>query len=131
MALSIPLEAPNGQKWEQPTGLFINNEFVASLNPTKTISSIDPATEKEIAVVQAATPEDVDRAVTAAKKALQDPSWKSINTTDRGRLMSRLADLMEENKELLATIDAWDNGMPPRVPHVITLLLSVQENHTL
>jgi aldehyde dehydrogenase (NAD+) len=107
---TITLRAPNGKEWEQPTGLFINNEFVESTNPENTIVSIDPATEKEIAAVQAATPEDVDRAVKAAKKALKSSEWKLLPNTDRGRLMFKLADLMEQNHELLATIDAWDNG---------------------
>jgi aldehyde dehydrogenase (NAD+) len=107
---TVQLRAPNGKEWEQPTGLFINNEFVESTNPQNTISSIDPATEKEIAAVQAATPEDIDRAVKAAKKALKSPEWKLLGNSDRGRLMTKLADLMEQNRELLATIDAWDNG---------------------
>ncbi|EME41389.1 hypothetical protein DOTSEDRAFT_73717 [Dothistroma septosporum NZE10] len=107
--LSVELEAPNGRRWTQPTGLFINNEFVAAKSG-KTITSIDPATEKQIATVHAAGPEDVDVAVQAAHKALKDPSWKHLDVTERGKLMTRLADLIEENKELLATIDAWDNG---------------------
>jgi aldehyde dehydrogenase (NAD+) len=106
----LNLRAPNGKRWKQPTGLFIANEFVDSSEPTNTITSIDPATELEIATVQAATSDDVDRAVKAAKTALKNASWKSLSGTDRGRLMLRLADLIEENKELLATIDAWDNG---------------------
>jgi len=48
--------------------------------------------------------------VQAAHKALKSPSWKRLPSTDRGILMSRLADLMEAKKDLLATIDAWDNG---------------------
>ena len=107
---SITLQAPNGREWEQPTGLFINNEFVESTNPENVITSIDPATEKEIATVQAALAEDIDRAVKAAKKALKSLEWKLLPNTDRGRLMVKLADLMEQNHELLATIDAWDNG---------------------
>lgn len=47
----------------------------------------------------------------AAKAALVHPSWKKLPGTERGQLMGRLADLMEQNKELFATIDAWDNGM--------------------
>lgn len=107
---AIQIIAPNGKIWEQPTGLFINNEFVDASDPKNTITSIDPATEKEIATVQAASPEDVDRAVKAAKKALKHDDWKLLPNTDRGRLMFKLADLMEDNRELLATIDAWDNG---------------------
>ena len=67
-------------------------------------------TEQQIATVEAAGPEDVDRAVQAAQRALKHPSWKSMAPTDRGRLMARLADLIEDRRELLATIDAWDNG---------------------
>jgi aldehyde dehydrogenase (NAD(P)+) len=48
--------------------------------------------------------------VEAAKAALIHPSWKQLPATERGQLMARLADLMEENRELLASIDAWDNG---------------------
>ncbi|EUC36843.1 hypothetical protein COCCADRAFT_2153 [Bipolaris zeicola 26-R-13] len=112
MPQTVQLKAPNGKQWEQPTGLFIDNEFVDSSSPSNMISSVDPATEKEIAAVQAATAEDVDRAVKAAKKALQSPEWKYIDTSERGRLIAKLADLVEENKELLATVDAWDNGKP-------------------
>lgn len=68
-------------------------------------------TDKPIATVHAASAEDVDRAVKAAKAALVHSSWKQLPATDRGQLMMRLADLMEQNRELFATIDAWDNGM--------------------
>ncbi|KAH7402922.1 aldehyde dehydrogenase [Pyrenochaeta sp. MPI-SDFR-AT-0127] len=112
MPRTVLLKAPNGREWEQPTGLFINNEFVDSLQPSNNISTVDPATEKEITVVQAAAAEDVDRAVDAAKKALKSPTWNHLCVTERGRIIFKLADLIEENKELLATIDAWDNGKP-------------------
>ena len=67
-------------------------------------------TESKIVEVHAASAEDVDKAVQAARAALVHESWKHLPGTDRGILMSKLADLMEENKELFATIDAWDNG---------------------
>ncbi|KAL0940470.1 aldehyde dehydrogenase C922.07c-like protein 1 [Colletotrichum truncatum] len=107
--LSVQLEAPNGVKYTQPTGLFINNEFVKSSNG-ETIDSIDPATEEKIASVQAASEADIDRAVKAAHTALRHESWKGISATDRGALLYKLAHLIEQNKEILATIDAWDNG---------------------
>ncbi|KAF4978247.1 hypothetical protein FZEAL_5352 [Fusarium zealandicum] len=107
--LYIDLEAPNGVKWTQPTGLFIGNEFVAS-SSGQTLTSIDPATEKTITTVQAADVDDVDKAVKTARAALRHESWKLLPASDRGLLMYRLADLMEAKKELFATIDAWDNG---------------------
>ncbi|KAF9880864.1 aldehyde dehydrogenase aldh [Colletotrichum karsti] len=107
--LAVNLTAPNGQKWSQPTGLFINNEYVAS-STGQTIPAIDPATEEEITSVHAASADDVDKAVKAAAAALKNPAWKELAASDRGILMARLADLIESNKELFATIDAWDNG---------------------
>ncbi|EXF81469.1 aldehyde dehydrogenase [Colletotrichum fioriniae PJ7] len=107
--LSVDLTAPNGVKYTQPTGLFINNEFVKSAKG-ELIDSIDPATEEKIASVQAAEVEDIDKAVKAAHAALRHESWKGISATDRGILMYKLADLIEQHKETLATIDAWDNG---------------------
>jgi aldehyde dehydrogenase (NAD+) len=97
---------------------------------------INSRTEVKIATVQAASEEDVDRAVEAARAALKHVSWKHLPGTDRGTLMAKLADLLEENKKLFATIDAWDNG-------TLNLLFLragplrkqetnyVQENHTV
>lgn len=67
-------------------------------------------TDTPIATVHAAGAEDVDQAVKAARAALVHPSWKQLPATDRGRLMGKLADLIEDKQELFASIDAWDNG---------------------
>lgn len=66
--------------------------------------------ETEITSVYAAGEEDIDIAVKAARKALKDPSWKLLPATDRGVLLLKLADLIEQHKETLATIETWDNG---------------------
>lgn len=58
----------------------------------------------------AADKADVDDAVVAARKALNDPSWKDLPATDRGMLMFRLADLIDEHRDTLAAIETWDNG---------------------
>jgi aldehyde dehydrogenase (NAD+) len=50
--------------------------------------------------------------VAAARKALQDPSWRDISPTERGNLMIALSDLVGKNTETLATIETWDNGKP-------------------
>ncbi|KAL5628540.1 hypothetical protein BROUX41_003288 [Berkeleyomyces rouxiae] len=109
MALPVSLTAPNGMSWDQPIGLFINNEFVPA-SSGGTLESVDPATEKTIASVASATADDVDKAVKAAHSAFKSPEWKNLSGSDRGQLLWKLADLLEEKKELFATIDAWDNG---------------------
>ncbi|KAI9817385.1 MAG: hypothetical protein M1832_004692 [Thelocarpon impressellum] len=112
--LFIKLTAPNGRKYTQPIGLFINNEFVESRLGEK-ITSINPTDESPIASVYAATKLDVDDAVVAARKAFKSSSWRDMSTTDRGELLLKLSRLVEEHAETLATIETWDNGKPYQV----------------
>ncbi|EKV19463.1 Betaine-aldehyde dehydrogenase, putative [Penicillium digitatum] len=109
--LSVQLTAPNGHSWTQPTGLFINNQWVKCSTGEK-IASINPTTAKEITSIHAASAEDVDKAVKAARAALNNPSWRDMPGIDRGKLMNRLAELVEENRITLATIETIDNGKP-------------------
>ncbi|KAI9168027.1 Aldehyde dehydrogenase [Paramyrothecium foliicola] len=110
-ASTVDLTAPNGTKIALPTGLFINNEFVKASSGS-TITAINPSDESEIAAVEAASADDVDKAVKAARAALYGPGWGDISNTDRGRLMFKLADLIEANQEALATLETWNNGKP-------------------
>ncbi|KAI0155716.1 aldehyde dehydrogenase [Pestalotiopsis sp. NC0098] len=107
----VQLTAPNGVTYSQPTDLFIGGRWVKSSNG-KVVESIDPSTEKVIVAVQAASEQNVNDAVIAARKALKDPTWRDLPGTERGQLLLRLADLVDEHKEVLATIETWDNGKP-------------------
>ncbi|KAG5931229.1 hypothetical protein E4U53_001885 [Claviceps sorghi] len=114
MAQVVQLKAPNGVEFSLPTGLFINNEFVKSTSSRK-ITSVSPSTGEEICSVEAASPADVDRAVSAAREAFKNPSWRHMAGGARGALMHKLADLIEQHQRVLATIETWDNGKPYRV----------------
>ncbi|RAO72278.1 uncharacterized protein BHQ10_008290 [Talaromyces amestolkiae] len=96
--LQVKLTAPNGRTYIQPTGLFINNEWVPN--------------ETEIVSVHAASTADVDKAVAAARSALNSPSWRDLPASDRGKLLYKLADIVDEHRLVLATIETWDNGKP-------------------
>ncbi|XP_068238224.1 cytosolic 10-formyltetrahydrofolate dehydrogenase isoform X2 [Palaemon carinicauda] len=89
--------------------LFINGQFVDATGG-KVLKSINPATEELICDVQSASKDDVNTAVAAAKKAFYEGPWGSMNARDRGTLLFRLADLMDEHKEELATIESIDSG---------------------
>lgn len=93
-----------------PHQLFINNEFINSSNSAKQLVVINPTDETVICNVECATTEDVDKAVTAAEAAFNDSEWSRMNARDRGKLLYRLADLMEQYKEELATIESIDSG---------------------
>lgn len=111
LKMNIQLSAPNGKKWIQPTGLFINNEFVKSSNGQK-LTTVNAATEEDITSVYSATEEDIDKAVKAARAAFKHPSWRNLSGTERGEMMHKLADLVVKNAETLATIEALDGGKP-------------------
>lgn len=93
------------------TQLFIGGEWRDSVSG-ETFSTFHPATEEKIADVAKANAADVDLAVKAARKAFEDGPWPKMDARDRGRLLHRLADLIEENAEELAALETLDNGKP-------------------
>ncbi|KAL4886691.1 aldehyde dehydrogenase domain-containing protein [Aspergillus karnatakaensis] len=95
-------------EYEQPLGLFINNEFVKGAKG-QTFTTVNPSTEKDIIAVHEATEEDVDTAVKAARAAFEG-EWRQVTPSERGRYLNKLADLMERDIDTLAAIEALDNG---------------------
>lgn len=75
----------------------------------KTFEVINPSDEKVICSVHEATEKDVDIAVSAARKAFEGP-WRQETPENRGKLLTNLANLFEKNLDLLASIEALDNG---------------------
>lgn len=73
--------------------------------------SINPATAKPVARFSLGSAEDVDRAVEAARRALRGP-WRTLDPSERGRMLTRVARMMRERKETLALLDSSDMGKP-------------------
>ncbi|XP_059537767.1 mitochondrial 10-formyltetrahydrofolate dehydrogenase [Myotis daubentonii] len=92
-----------------PYQCFINGQFTDA-EDGKTYDTINPTDGSTICKVSYASLVDVDKAVAAAKDAFESGEWGRMNARERGRLMYRLADLLEENQEELATIEALDSG---------------------
>ncbi|WP_205410872.1 aldehyde dehydrogenase [Salaquimonas pukyongi] len=74
------------------------------------MSSQNPATGEDWATFACAAPEDVERAVGAARRALQEPQWRDMTQSARGNLLFRLADLIEQNAGRLGEIETTDSG---------------------
>jgi aldehyde dehydrogenase (NAD+) len=106
------------------TQLLIDGKWVAARSG-KTFSTVNPATEQVIAEVAEGDAADIDRAVKAARKALESGPWRSMDARERGRLMFRLADLVEANLEELARLESLDNGKPIRDSRAADLPLVV------
>lgn len=80
--------------------------------PYSKLTSTSLSNESEITQVHAGGADDIDDAVQAARQAFGGP-WARISGTERGQLMLRLADLVEDGTHEFATIDAWNNGRSP------------------
>jgi acyl-CoA reductase-like NAD-dependent aldehyde dehydrogenase len=90
----------------------------------RTFETLDPATGEPIAVIAHAGAEDVDRAVRAARGAFEDGPWASMTAADRGALLERLAQLVEENADELAELESLDNGKPVTYAKVVDVASS-------
>ncbi|EDV98950.1 cytosolic 10-formyltetrahydrofolate dehydrogenase [Drosophila grimshawi] len=98
----------NKREIRVPTQLFINGVFLDA-EKQRTLDIINPTNEQLLCKVACASVADADKAVQAAHKAFYG-SWKQVSARQRGLLMLRLADLMEQHKEELATIESVDSG---------------------
>ena len=91
----------------------------------KTFPTYDPATGKVLAQVAEGDKEDVNRAVAAARQAFETGAWPKITPSQRGRLIWKLADLLEEHLEEFAQLETLDNGKPLTVARVADLPLAI------
>ncbi|XP_005808203.1 mitochondrial 10-formyltetrahydrofolate dehydrogenase [Xiphophorus maculatus] len=99
----------NNMTVNMPYQCFIDGKFEDAEN-SKSYDTINPTDGSVICKVSYASVADVDRAVAAAKEAFDSGPWGRMNPRDRGSLLYKLADLMEEHQEELATIESIDSG---------------------
>lgn len=96
--------------------LFINGQFVDA-ESGETLPTLNPHDNSIITEVAMAGRADVDKAVTAAHKAF--PAWSRMAAMDRGRILLKLADLIEQNAEELARLESLDTGHPIRDSRIL------------
>ncbi len=106
------------------TKLLINNQWVDSASG-KTFPTVNPTTGDEIVRVAEADSADVDKAVHAARAAFEKGPWRKISAAERGNLLHRLADLIEEHADELARLESLDNGKPYNVAKAADLPLTI------
>jgi phenylacetaldehyde dehydrogenase len=95
----------------------------------KTFPVYNPATGLEAAQVAEGDKEDVNRAVSAARKAFDIGSWRNLTPSERGRIIWKIGDLILEHVDVLAEIESLDNGKPVGVARVADVPLAADLFH--
>src|ERR1700722_18383189 len=95
----------------EPGQLLIDGQWV---DGSKRFDTINPATGEVLTQIAAASSADVDRAVEAARRALQDQDspWRKLSASERGRLIWKPADMLEKKITEFAELETLDNGKP-------------------
>jgi aldehyde dehydrogenase (NAD+) len=106
------------------TRLLINNTWTDAQSG-RTFATIDPSTGEEICQVAEADAADVDLAVKAARNAFERGAWRKTSAAERGRLLHKLADLMEKHADELAELESLDNGKPVKVAKSVDVAASI------
>ncbi|KAG7097950.1 hypothetical protein E1B28_005261 [Marasmius oreades] len=94
------------------TGLFIDGKFVNPVKDDSKIEVVNPATGKVITSISAGSEKDVDIAVQAALKAYKTSWGLKVPGTERGRILNKLADLIEKNTDEIAALESLNVGKP-------------------
>src|SRR6202790_3592066 len=95
----------------EPGQLLIDGQWVDGV---KKFDTVNPATGEVLTQIAEGSSADVDRAVDAARRALEDRNgpWRKMAASERGRLIWKLADLLEKNIDEFAELETIDNGKP-------------------
>ncbi|KAJ6000843.1 hypothetical protein N7481_001252 [Penicillium waksmanii] len=107
MSTSLNVIGVQGRQITVPTGLFIHNEFVPSTTG-QTLPVENPTTGESLGTISAAGPDDINRAVQSSKSGFD--TWKSVSGPAKARFLLKLADLIEQDAQTLASLEAVDAG---------------------
>jgi len=92
-------------------GMFIGGQWRNSVEGS-IFQTLDPGSGKVLANVAEGKAEDIDAAVKAAKKAFKESNWASMSARERGQYIHRLADLVDQNRQVLVQLESLDVGKP-------------------
>jgi len=108
--------------------MLIGGQWMPSASG-KTFEVVNPATEEVIAHVAEGEAEDIDRAVKAARKAFESGAWPAMTPSARGRMISRVGDLILDNLDEFAELESLDNGKPITIARVADVPLAADMFH--
>src|SRR6202050_3882336 len=109
---------------DKPRKMLINGQWVSSISG-KTFPTYNPSTGEVLAQGAEGDRKDIKQAVKAARKAFDHGPWRRLTSSERGRLIWKLADLIESHTEEFAYLESLDNGKPLAVARVADVPLTV------
>ena len=109
----------------KPGKILINNEWTEAQSG-KRFDVVNPATEEKLTDVAEADRADVERAVKAARHAFEEGPWHRMSARDRGRILYKVATLLDKNREELAELETLNNGKPISETRKADLPLSIE-----
>ena len=123
--MSVALKIPARPAKVADQLLLIDGKWRPSVSG-KTFETVDPATNQVICRVAEGDAADIDLAVAAARRAFDSGPWSRMSGSERGRLIYKLADLVEKHQEELAALESLDNGKPYRDSIAADLPLTIK-----
>jgi len=110
---------------EKPRKMLINGKWVDAVSG-KTFPTYDPSTGEVLAQVAEGDRADIDLAVKAARKAFDNGPWRKMTPSERGRLIWKLGDLLDEHLEEFAYLESLDNGKPLTIARAADVPLAAE-----
>ncbi len=108
-----------------PRQLLIDGKLVPSQSG-ETFEVVNPATGETLATVARGNAADIERAVAAARRAFENPTWRNMSANDRANLLLRLADLIEKEADDLAVLETLNNGKPAHLTRLVEVEGSIK-----
>ena len=121
---NVQLQGKVSEFLSKPRKMLINGKWVDSASG-KTFPTYDPSTGEVLARVTEGDKEDIDRAVKSARAAFETGPWSRLTASERGRLIWKLADLIEQHLQEFAELETLDNGKPLKVARAADVPLAV------
>ena len=128
MAVAASVDEHAQQFTSEPRKLLIGAEWVEAASG-RTFETYDPSTGQVLAHVAEGDAEDIDQAVSAARSAFESGPWARMTTSDRGRIIHRVGDLILEHADELAALETLDNGKPLGVARAADVPLAADLFH--
>ena len=123
---AIPVDENVSKYVAKKRQMLINGKWVDAASG-KTFPTYNPATGEVLAHVAEGDKEDIDRAVAAARAAFDKGPWRNITPSERGRVIWKLADLLEKRVEEFAQLECLDQGKPLGLTRMVDIPVSIDQ----